>query len=142
VRRLGLGSILELALDSDSGNRPKTAAAWVGGGAPCEHRKWLNPASEKTLEAKQNSLTYYCTPGTLRFEPNMSAQERVTIKIPKALYVHISEIIKDTGFSSVTDFIVYVLRDVVSIKADEPSKYLSKTEVESIRKRLKSLGYL
>ena len=72
----------------------------------------------------------------------MSAHERVTIKIPKPLYNRISEIIEDTGFSSVTDFIVYVLRDVIAMKADESSKYLSKTEVESIRKRLQSLGYL
>lgn len=72
----------------------------------------------------------------------MSAHERVTIKIPKPLYNRISEIIEDTGFSSVTDFIVYVLRDVIAMKSDESSKYLSKTEVESIRKRLQSLGYL
>ena len=72
----------------------------------------------------------------------MSAQERVTIKIPKALYNNIREIIKDTGFSSVTDFIVYVLRDVISMKSNEPSKYLSEDEIASIRKKLKSLGYL
>jgi len=73
----------------------------------------------------------------------MSAQERVTIKIPKTLYKNIKEIIKDTGFSSVTDFIVYVLRDVISMKAGtnvEP--YLKKEEIEAIKKRLKSLGYL
>jgi metal-responsive CopG/Arc/MetJ family transcriptional regulator len=72
----------------------------------------------------------------------MSAQERVTIKIPKILYNRISEIIQDTGFSSVTDFIVYVLRDVISLRTDKSSKYLSKSEIESIRKRLQSLGYL
>lgn len=87
-------------------------------------------------------MTGNFVPATLKFEPNMSAHERVTIKIPKPLYNRISEIIEDTGFSSVTDFIVYVLRDVIAMKSDESSKYLSKTEVESIRKRLQSLGYL
>jgi metal-responsive CopG/Arc/MetJ family transcriptional regulator len=72
----------------------------------------------------------------------MSAQERVTIKIPKPLYNRISEIIENTGFSSVTDFIVYVLRDVIAMKSDESSKYLNPTEIDSIRQRLKSLGYL
>ena len=72
----------------------------------------------------------------------MSAQERVTIKIPKTLYNSIQNIIKDTGFSSVTDFIVYVLRDVISMKSEDTSALLNKDEVESIRKRLKSLGYL
>jgi metal-responsive CopG/Arc/MetJ family transcriptional regulator len=71
----------------------------------------------------------------------MSAQERVTIKIPKTLYNNIQSIIKDTGFSSVTDFIVYVLRDVVSTRPEDTSALLSKGEVESIRRRLKSLGY-
>ena len=78
----------------------------------------------------------------LIFEPNMSAQERVTIKIPKPLYNRISEIIENTGFSSVTDFIVYVLRDVIAMRSDDPAKYLNQTEIESIRQRLKSLGYL
>jgi metal-responsive CopG/Arc/MetJ family transcriptional regulator len=71
----------------------------------------------------------------------MSVQERVTIKIPKALYNNIQGIIKDTGFSSVTDFIVYVLRDVVSTRPEDTSGLLRKDEVESIRRRLKSLGY-
>ena len=81
-------------------------------------------------------------PVRLKFEPNMSAQERVTIKIPKPLYKRITEIIEDTGFSSATDFIVYVLRDVIAMRSDDSSKYLNRTEIESIRQRLKSLGYL
>ncbi len=72
----------------------------------------------------------------------MSAHERVTIKIPKPIYNRISEIIEDTGFSSVTDFIVYVLRDVISMRSTDSSQYLNQTEIESIRQRLKSLGYL
>ena len=79
---------------------------------------------------------------TLKFEPNMSAQERVTIKIPKPLYSRISEIIEETGFSSVTDFIVYVLRDVIALSSDESTKNLNQKEIASIRQRLKSLGYL
>lgn len=79
---------------------------------------------------------------TLQFESNMSAHERVTIKIPKPLYNRISEIIEDTGFSSVTDFIVYVLRDVVAMTSDNSLKYMNQSEIESIRQRLKTLGYL
>jgi metal-responsive CopG/Arc/MetJ family transcriptional regulator len=72
----------------------------------------------------------------------MSARERVTIKIPKPLYSRISEIIVDTGFSSVTDFIVYVLRDVIAMRSVNSSTQLNQSEIESIRQRLKSLGYL
>jgi hypothetical protein len=35
-----------------------------------------------------------------------------------------------------------VLRDVIAMRSDDSSKYLNRTEIESIRQRLKSLGYL
>jgi len=76
------------------------------------------------------------------------ANKKVTIKIPGTLYNRLSETIAGSGFNSVTDFIVYVLRDLVSAKsqikekkkADESS--LTADEIEAIRNRLKSLGYL
>jgi len=76
------------------------------------------------------------------------ADRKVTIKIPGTLYNRLSETIAGSGFNSVTDFIVYVLRDLVSTKgqiketkqADDSS--LTADEIEAIRKRLKSLGYL
>ncbi len=73
---------------------------------------------------------------------------RVTIKIPRALYNRLAAIVDGTGFNSVTDFIIYVLRDLAShnggIDANEhrDEEKLSRKEIEAIRKRLKSLGYL
>jgi hypothetical protein len=72
----------------------------------------------------------------------MSAQERVTIKIPKVLYNNIRDVIEGTGFNSVTDFIVYVLRDVVSSRGGRPTTPLSQDEVHSIKEKLTTLGYL
>lgn len=75
-------------------------------------------------------------------------ESKVTIKIPRLLYNRLFEIVEDSGFNSVTDFIVYVLRDLASIHSDsrEVSQLtdgrLSQKEIEAIRKRLKSLGYL
>lgn len=75
--------------------------------------------------------------------------DKATIKIPRNLYNKLKEITDDTGFNSVTEFIVYVMRDLVSTKelnrddGDEiDEKELSSDEVNMIRKRLKSLGYL
>jgi Arc/MetJ-type ribon-helix-helix transcriptional regulator len=73
---------------------------------------------------------------------------KVTIKIPRNLYNRISDIVEGSGFNSVTEFVVYVLRDLVSTdverkapeKSEEPG--LSQEEIQAIRKRLKSLGYL
>jgi metal-responsive CopG/Arc/MetJ family transcriptional regulator len=69
-------------------------------------------------------------------------QDRVTIKIPRKLYENLSVIIQDSGFSSVTDFIVYVLRDLASSREVKENPSLTRGEVEMIRERLKSLGYL
>ena len=70
-------------------------------------------------------------------------KNKVTIKIPKPLYNNLSGIIKETGFNSVTEFIVFVLRDIASLKSSkEEEQSLTTGEIEVIRKRLKSLGYL
>ena len=74
---------------------------------------------------------------------------RVTIKIPRSIYDRIKLLVENSSFSSSTDFIVYVLRDLVSARENptrvnsgvEP-EVLSRNEIEAIRKRLKSLGYL
>ena len=68
-------------------------------------------------------------------------KQKVTIKIPKPLYDNLSKIIEESGFNSVTEFIVYVLRDLVSSKfAGKES--LTKEEIEMIKNKLKSLNYL
>jgi len=68
--------------------------------------------------------------------------DKVTLKIPRPLYDHIKAIIEPSGFSSVNEFVVYVLRDLMSRVPTEPTgKDLSADEMERIRQRLKNLGY-
>ena len=67
---------------------------------------------------------------------------KVTIKIPRQLYDNLKQIIEGSGFNSVTDFIVYVLRDVASHSVIKEESELSQEELSLIRKRLKHLGYL
>ena len=71
----------------------------------------------------------------------------VTLKIPRPLYLQLKQVIEGSGFHSVTEFAVYVLRDLVSHHGQtraEPQDVegLSPDEIEAIRKRLESLGYL
>lgn len=79
----------------------------------------------------------------------------VTLKIPRPLYEQLKQVIDDSGFHSVTEFAVYVLRDLVSHhgRGSDPTgllkgptegeiEALSPAEIEAIRKRLESLGYL
>lgn len=69
-------------------------------------------------------------------------KDKVTIKIPRPLYQNLSHIIEGSGFNSVTEFIVYILRDLVSSRSMRKEPSLSKNEIEMVKKRLKSLGYL
>jgi Arc/MetJ-type ribon-helix-helix transcriptional regulator len=66
---------------------------------------------------------------------------KVTIKIPKPLYDHIKGLIGESGFNSVTDFIVFVLRDIV-YEGREGGTEFTPEELEHIKKKLKTLGYL
>ncbi len=82
------------------------------------------------------------------------ADPQVTLKIPRPLYEQLKQVIDGTGFHSVTEFAVYVLRDLVSHHRYEGAaavpaasgegdvEPLSPSEIEAIRKRLESLGYL
>jgi len=67
-----------------------------------------------------------------------------TVSIPITLYRRIKELIKDTGFTSVSQFVIYILREVVSSMEEERLKgeKLSEEEKRQIIKRLKKLGYL
>ena len=70
-------------------------------------------------------------------------EPRVTIKIPRPLYERILKSIEGSGFSSATDFIVYVLRDVMSGAGEKTQdSELTREELEAIKQRLKNLGYL
>jgi hypothetical protein len=69
----------------------------------------------------------------------------VTLKIPRPLYERLRQVIEGTGFHSVTEFCVYVLRDLVSSQAPPsagPEDGLTHEEVVAIRRRLQALGYL
>ena len=67
-------------------------------------------------------------------------QDRVTLKIPRPLYETLKSIVKESGFSSVNEFVVYVLRDLVSTRSGEVES-LSSNEIKAIRERLRKLGY-
>ena len=67
---------------------------------------------------------------------------KVSIKIPRPLYNTLSGLISDSGFNSVNDFIVYILRDIVANTPTETGNHLSQEEIETIKERLRNLGYL
>jgi Arc/MetJ-type ribon-helix-helix transcriptional regulator len=83
------------------------------------------------------------------------SQPKVTLKIPKPLYDRIKLLIDDSGFNSVTDFVVFVLRDVVYLgrqgaranAANGPAPGLAShgvaaEEMDRVKEKLRELGYL
>lgn len=68
--------------------------------------------------------------------------DSVTLKIPGSLYNKVLDIIEGTGFKSVTEFVVFVLRDLAAGGKIEEKEGLNKEEIEKVRERLKRLGYL
>jgi len=67
---------------------------------------------------------------------------KVTIKIPRPLYEKISAVIEGAGYNSVTDFVVYVLRDLVASHELGGSESAGTEEIEKVKRHLKALGYM
>ena len=68
--------------------------------------------------------------------------DKVTIKIPRELYQKLSQMTEGTGFSSVTEFVVFVMRNLASSGDVKGEDKLTEEEVTAIRERLRRLGYL
>ena len=69
-------------------------------------------------------------------------ESKVTVKIPRPLYRKIQHVVEGSGFNSPTDFIVYVLRDVMGEAEMHGKAEFSKDEIEDLKRKLKKLGYL
>ena len=68
--------------------------------------------------------------------------DRVTLKIPRPLYEKLQHVIEDSGYRSVNEFVVHVLRDVLADRGPGSPVALSAREVVLVRQRLQNLGYL
>jgi hypothetical protein len=51
-------------------------------------------------------------------------------------------LVADSGFNSVNDFIVYILRDIASITKTDVNGQFENEEIETVKERLRNLGYL
>jgi len=70
--------------------------------------------------------------------------EYTTVSIPKPLADKVKERMKGTGFSSVSSYVTYVLRQVLSsIESEEKStQAFTKDEEDKVKQRLRDLGYI
>ncbi len=76
-------------------------------------------------------------------------ESKVTIKIPRPLYRRIQQVVEDSGFDSPTDFIVYVLRDLMGeaeaqkqASTNQEGPEFTQEELDDVKRKLRNLGYL
>ncbi len=69
-------------------------------------------------------------------------ETKVTVKIPRPLYRKIQQVVDGSGFNSPTDFIVYVLRDLMGEAEEQVDPEFTQDELDDIKRKLKNLGYL
>jgi hypothetical protein len=62
----------------------------------------------------------------------------VAVHIPKDLHDEITRSLQGKGFSTVDEFVVYVLR----VTMGKPSEDLDKEDTQTVTDRLKRLGYI
>ncbi len=83
----------------------------------------------------------------------MLGRKHTTVSIPRKLYENIEKRLEGSGFTSVSDYVTYVLRQVVSELEKKDSqtlpkgnenvndKQIKKEGEEEVKARLRSLGY-
>ena len=65
-----------------------------------------------------------------------------TISIPTPLAKKIKKRIEGTGFTSLSSYVTYVLREVISGIEEENEEVFSKDDEKRVKDRLRALGYL
>jgi len=73
----------------------------------------------------------------------MDQKDRKTaVMISEDLYEQLKEIIRETGFASVDDYVGYILRTQVGKNSEKQHGDLSEEDTEVVTSRLKALGYI
>ncbi len=64
-----------------------------------------------------------------------------TVSIPAPLFKKIAKRIKGTGFTSVSSYVTYVMREIIVEEEDETEPF-TKEDEKRVKERLKALGYI
>ena len=72
-----------------------------------------------------------------------SQSKYTTVSIPRTLYNRIKKLVDEKGFKSVSDYVTYVLREVIVMhESESQSEPFTEEDLEEIKKRLRALGYI
>jgi Arc/MetJ-type ribon-helix-helix transcriptional regulator len=65
-----------------------------------------------------------------------------SVSIPTPLFEKIEKRIQSTGFTSVSSYVTYVLREIIANEEKERIEPFTKEDEEKVKRRLRALGYL
>ena len=66
-----------------------------------------------------------------------------TVSIPIPLFNKVQKRIEGTGFTSVSSYVTYILRELIASEdGSNPDDPFSKKDEEKVKARLRALGYL
>ena len=71
----------------------------------------------------------------------MGEADYTTVSIPKPLAEKVKKRMEGTGFNSMSSYVTYVLRQVISSMEEEEEDF-SEEDEEKVKERLRALGYL
>jgi len=74
-------------------------------------------------------------------EKQSKRKKFTTVSIPTPLFKKVEERIKGTGFTSVSSYVTYVLREIVA-EEEEVEQPFTKEDEERVKARLRALGYI
>ena len=72
----------------------------------------------------------------------MESQESTQVPIPKEIVYKIHEHIRGTEFKTVSEYVAFVLREVLGMDEKKNNAALSPEEEAQVKETLKKLGYL
>ncbi len=72
------------------------------------------------------------------------AEEEYNVSIPQDVYKKIEGRMEDAGFSTVSEYVTYVLKEVLASleEEEEEEEVFSEEEEEKVKERLRALGYI
>jgi Arc/MetJ-type ribon-helix-helix transcriptional regulator len=65
-----------------------------------------------------------------------------TVSIPKPLFNKLKKQIEGTGFTSVSSYVTYMLREIIAERKEEKKGAFTKEDEEVVKRRLRALGYI
>ncbi len=73
----------------------------------------------------------------------MAEKNYTTVSIPKPLAKKVKKRMEGTGFNSMSSYVTYVLRQVISsMEEEDQTEDFSEEDEEKVKERLRALGYL